>query len=135
LMSRPKLGSRWSCSSICRRIRCSSSESGMATPDRLPRGHLSTIPAPRQRRKGPGESRLPRRVRPPLLRTPAYQSKPLLTDGTGRSDRRRPESLANRVDGLFGEPPVLLVVHRRLDEVVEAQLVAARTEVAGPDAE
>src|SRR3954447_1549822 len=123
LMSRPKLGSRWSCSSICRRMRCSSSESGMATPDRLPPEHLSTIRAPRQRRRAAGELGLPRRVRAPLLGASADQSKSLVTDGAGRADRRRPEPLSDRVDRLFGKTPVLFVLHGLVDEVIQAELV------------
>src|SRR4051794_26107964 len=135
LMSRPKLGSRWSCSSICRRMRCSSSESGMATPDRLPRAHLSTIPAPRQRRKGAGGLRLVRRVRPPLLGAAPHEPKPLVTDGARRADRGRPEPLADGVDRLFRETPVLLVLAGLRDQIVEGQLVRSGAEVARADAQ
>src|SRR3954469_4191708 len=112
LMSRPKLGSRWSCSSICRRIRCSSSESGMATPDRLPPAHLSTIRAPRQRRRGGKELGLARRVRPPLLGASPDELEALLTDCAGRTDGCRSEPLSDGVDRLLGETPVVLVMHR-----------------------
>src|SRR3954468_145423 len=126
LRLRPKLGSRWSCSSICRRIRCSSSESGMATPDRLPPAHLSTIRAPRQRRRAAWRLRRPGEVGPPLLGATADQPKPLVTDCAGRTDRRRAEPFADGVDRLFREAPVFLVLDGLVDEVVEAQLVRRR---------
>ena len=51
-----------------------------------------------------------------------------VADGAGRADRRGAESLADRVDGLLGEQPLLLVVKTvpSCEQVVEAQLVRRR---------
>ena len=43
-------------------------------------------------------------------------------DGAGRTDGGGTESLANCIDGLLGQLPLVLVIETLVEQVVEAQL-------------
>ena len=56
-----------------------------------------------------------------------------IANSAGRTDGGGPESLANCVDGLLGQQPLVIVVEALVEQVIEAHLVGDGAEVAGAD--